>query len=122
VTVALVAVGIVVPAVTVGLPLSLLRRYGVVLLAVAALVNGVWLMLYAFGEDDYTGNGQSRWQTHSSTQSHLYVPVALIIWVVVVATAAAVRTRWNLLRLVALCAALGAPLLWFGSALAFDNN
>jgi hypothetical protein len=102
-------------------PRSLLRRYGVVLVVLATVANALWLSLYAFGEDDYTNNGESRWQTHNSSGSHLYYVVALSFELLLGAAAASLRKRQEL-RLVAACAALTLPFVWFGSALAFDNN
>jgi len=82
----LVAVGVLLPLAVLRLPVSLIQRYGVLLLALVAVANGLWLSLYAFGEDDYTNNGESRWQTHNSSGSHLYYVVALSFELLLVAT------------------------------------
>jgi hypothetical protein len=118
----LVAAGVLLPLAALRLPVSRIQRYGVLLLALVAVANGLWLSLYAFGEDDYTNDGQSRWQTHNSRGSHLYYVIALAFELLLVATAVSVRRRPQLLRLVAAFAALTSPFLWGGSAFAFDNN
>jgi hypothetical protein len=118
----LVAVGVLLPLAVLRQPVSLIQRYGALLLALVALANGLWLSLYAFGEDDYANNGESRWQTHNSSGSHLYYVVALSFELLLVATAVSVRRRPQLLRVVAAFAALTSLFLWGGSALAFDNN
>ncbi len=119
---ALVAVGVLLSIAGALMPRSLLRRYGVPLLALAAVASALSLSFYAFGEDDYTSDGRTRWQTHDSSGSHLYYLVALVVSLLLAATAASLRRRPQLLRLVAVCGALTWPLLWFGSALAFDNS
>jgi hypothetical protein len=118
----LVAVGVLLPLAVLRQPVSLIQRYGALLLALVALANGLWLSLYAFGEDDYANNGESRWQTHNSSGSHLYYVVALSFELLLVATAVSVRRRPQLLRVVAAFAALTSLFLWGGSAFAFDNN
>lgn len=120
--VVLVAAGLLLPIVALLLPARLLARYGALVLALAGVASALSLSFYAFGEDDYTNDGESRWQTHNSNGSHAYYVGALLLELLLAATAAALRRRPQRLRLVAGCAALVWPFLWFGSVLAFDNN
>jgi uncharacterized membrane protein len=118
----LVGAGFLLPLRAALLPRSPIGRYGVVLLVLAAVAIGLWLSLYAFGEDDYTNNGESRWQTHNSTGSHLFYVVAVSFVLLLAVVAASLRQRQTLVRVVAMWMAFASALLWFGSALAFDNN
>jgi hypothetical protein len=120
----LVAIGLLLPIAVAWVPVTSFQRHAAPLLVLAALANGLWLSLYAFGEDDYTSDGTNRWQTHNFTGSHLFYVVALL-WELALATLATTSAlrRWRqLLWVVAALAALTGPVLWFGSAFAFDNN
>lgn len=92
------------------------------LIAAAVVADLAWLNIYAFGEDDYTNDGRSRWETHGSWGSHLFYAVAVAVWLLLLAAAAFLRRRQVLLSVVGVLTVVATLAQWMASHFAFDNN
>jgi tellurite resistance protein TehA-like permease len=102
------------------LPGKLLRRHGATLLGVAAAVIAVSLSLYAFGDDRYTSDGRSHWETHDS--GHLSYVGALSLACVVAVTAVCIRRRPQALRALAAGAVITLPPVWWISVIVLVSS
>jgi len=119
-----VAFALLVAALLLALAALLIRdpRVAGLFVAWAAIAIATSLTLYAFGEDDYTQDGRTRWETHARTTQHVAYIVVLIVLGAVVGAVAVLAKRRVSLRPLALASAFTFLIVWYVGVLAFDNN
>jgi hypothetical protein len=104
------------------------RRQAMVssLFALVALVDAVLLISFVFGEDDYRGNGITRWDAYRSPGGALgpmfVASVALLVVAAGLLVVAGARGRRRLFGATALAASLGCVFLVSATILGFSLN